>query len=466
MCEGIVQELEGIDLGEQRLNKRSKKLIATLAADTQASVNGACGTWAETQAAYRFFSNKLVTPEKILRPHRDATVLRIRESSVVLIVQDTTELDFTDHPPRDAKCLNLAARRGFYDHTHLAVTPQGLALGVVGEEQFDREAESLGQAKQRLTLPIEEKESLRWLNGYRLAGEIAAECPDTQIVSVADREADIYDIFVEAAKQQSQAGPRAEFLIRARVERCLTERDEEAGGATYLKVRAAVSQSQLLGTRVVDLPRTPKRAARRAVMEVRAVSVLVKPPHARSHLPAVTMNVVLIKEVGGPGDGTDVEWLLLTSLSIATFEQVLLVIDYYVRRWLIEVFFRTLKTGCQVEEMQLETLARVKNCLVFYKIIAVRILYLTHLNRVSPNLPCDAVFEPSEWKSVWRVVKKKPLPKQPPRLGDFMKLLASLGGYNNRATDAPPGPQTIWIGTRRMLDFSQAWLAFGPETTT
>ena len=118
-----------------------------------------------------------------------------------------------------------------------------------------------------------------------------------------------------------------------------------------------------------------------------------------------------------------------------------------------------------MEELRLETLARVKNCLALYKIIAVRILYLTHLNRVSPNLPCDVVFEPSEWKSVWRVVKKKPLPKQPPRLNEFMKLLASLGGYNNRAHDAPPGPQTIWIGTRRMLDYSRAWQTFGPETT-
>lgn len=465
-CGGIELELDGIDLGDRRLNKRSKKVIAALAVDSRASINAACGTWAETEAAYRFFDNDSVTPERILKPHRDATVRRMREQPVVLIVQDTTEFDFTDHPPSDAKCLNRAERRGFYDHTHLAVTPQGLALGVVGEEQFDRETDSLGKANERATLPIEEKESLRWLNGFRLANETAAACPDTQIVSVADREADIYDIFVEAHQQSEHAGPRAEFLIRARVERCLTERDPNASGATYLKVRATVAASPLLGTRVVDLPRTPKRDARRAVMEVRAMSVLVKPPHARSHLPAVTMQVVLVKEVGGPGDGTDVEWLLLTSLPITTFEQALLVIDDYVGRWMIEVFFRTLKTGCTVEEMRLEKLSRVKNCLAFYKIIAVRILSLTYLNRVSPDLPCDAVFDASEWKSVWRVVTKQPLPKQPPRLADFIKLVASLGGYNNRPSDPPPGPQTLWLGTRRMLDYAQAWKSFGPDAHT
>ena len=221
----------------------------------------------------------------------------------------------------------------------------------------------------------------------------------------------------------------------------------------------------MLGTRVVERPRTPKRAARTAVMEVRAVSVLVKPPHARAHLPSVTMPVVLVNEVGGPGDGTDVEWLLLTSLPIDTLEHGLLVIDDYVARWLIEVFFRTLKTGGTVEELRLEKRSRVKNCLAFYKIIAARILSLTSLNRVSPNLPCDAVFDASEWKSVWRVVKQKPLPKQPPRLSDFLNRLASLGGHNNRATEAPPDPQALWTGMRRMLNFSPAWLAFGPETS-
>ena len=246
MCEGIVSELEGIDLGDRRLNQRSQKIIATLAADPQASVNASCSTWAETQAAYRFFDHELVTPENILRPHRDATVRRMRAEPVVLVVQDTTELDFSDHPPRDAQCLNRVERRGFYDHTHLAVTPQGLTLGVVGCEQFDREPDSLGKADERASLPIEEQESVRWLNGFRLANELAAECPDTQVVSVADREADIYDIFVAAQQQQSPSGPRAEYLIRARVARCLTERDAEAGGATFLKVRDTVSQSRWL----------------------------------------------------------------------------------------------------------------------------------------------------------------------------------------------------------------------------
>ncbi len=210
----------------------------------------------------------------------------------------------------------------------------------------------------------------------------------------------------------------------------------------------------------------PKRAARQAYLEIRAISVQVKPPQARKHLLSVTHNVVLVEEVGGPGDDTDLSWLLITTLPIETVEDVLRVIDYYVARWTVEIYFRTLKTGCRVEDIQLETTDRLKRCLAFYKIIAWRVLYLTYLNRTCPKLPCTAVFDESEWKSVWRVVTKKQLPKNPPTLSAFMKLLTQLGGYNNRATEAPPGPQPLWVGIRRMTDFATAWLAFGPETAS
>ena len=459
MCQGIAAELEGIDLGDTRLNKRSEHILEALAADPQASVNAACDGWGDTIAAYRFFDNAAVQPEHILQPHLDATKRRMNEHPVVLILQDTTELDFSAHPPADAGCLNTEDRFGIYDHTHLAVTPERLPLGVVGAEQFDRTAESLGKTDQRATLPIEEKESYRWLTGYRLASELAGACPETHIVSVADREADIYDIFVEAAEHATAA----DFVIRALRERSTPKRDPVSGAAAYRKVRDAVRASEVRATRTIHLPQTPKRAAREALLEIRAIEVTLKPPHARPHLPAITLNVVLVEEVDGPNDGTDVSWLLMTNLPIDTVEDILRVIDYYAARWAIEVFFRTLKTGCRVEKIQLETMDRVKKCLAFYKIIAWRVMSLTQLSRECPSLPCSAVFDECEWKSVWRVTTKKELPKTPPPLSEFIPLLARLGGYNNRRTESPPGAQVIWTGVRRMTDFAIAWINFGPE---
>ena len=241
MCEGIVEELQGIDLGDKRLNRRSRQVIEALAANPEASINAACEGWSDTLAAYRMFNNSAVTPEQVLQPHHEATQRRMREHPVVLIVQDTTELDFTKHPTDDARCLNTELRFGLYEHVHLAVTPDKLCLGVVGSEFFDRAPETLGKADERRTLPIEEKESFRWLQGYRLACQLAADCPQTQIVSIADREADIYDIFVEA---QQQDGPRADYIIRAKEDRCTLERDPSAGPAAYVKVRDEVSCSK------------------------------------------------------------------------------------------------------------------------------------------------------------------------------------------------------------------------------
>jgi hypothetical protein len=460
MCDGIADELQGIELGDERLNKRSKRIIEALAANPEASINSACEGWSETLAAYRFFDNQAITPEQILQPHREATQRRMREQPVVLIVQDTTELDYTQHPPEDARCLNGEHRFGLYEHVCLAVTPDKLCLGVVGTEFFDRAAESLGNTLARRTLPIEQKESFRWLKGFRQACRLAAECPNTRIVSVADREADIYDIFVEA---QQQPGPRAEYLIRAQEDRSTPQRNPEAGPMAYRKVRDEVRRSKLHLTRTLELCQTPTRAARQAQLEIRAIAVRVKPPHARAALPSVAYHVVLVEEVGGPGDGSDVCWLLITTLPIATAEDIRRIIDYYVARWTVEIFFRTLKTGCRVEEIQLETTGRLKRCLAFYKIIAWRVLYLTYLNRSCPQLPCTAVFDESEWKSVWCVVTKKPLPKKPPPLSKFMQMLTQLGGYNNRSTELPPGPQPLWVGLRRMTDFATAWLAFGPK---
>jgi len=247
MSAGIAEELDGISLGDERLNKRSKSVLEALAANPAASINGACQGWKETLAAYRFFDNAGVTPPALLSPHREATVRRMQEQPTALVVQDTTELDFTSHPPQGVRCLNQETRFGLYHHAHLAVTPDKLPLGVLATENFDRAPESLGQADQRASLPIEDKESFRWLQGYRLACEVAAQCPATRVISVADREADLYDIYVEA-QEAERAGPRADYLIRARTDRSTLEPDPEAGAAAYHKVRGEVRGSPLRGT--------------------------------------------------------------------------------------------------------------------------------------------------------------------------------------------------------------------------
>jgi len=459
----ICMELAGIDLGDVRLNKRAVQVLRSLAANPQASINAASQGWAETQAAYRFFDNPQVEPAELLAPHQAATLQRVAEHPVVLIAQDTTTYDFSDHPPAGVGPLTSPSCVGFLDHSQIAFTPAGLCLGVVDTEIWAREEEGFGNSKQRQHDPLETKEVFRWLTGYRRACAVAAAVPGTLIVSVSDREGDLYEVFVEAETQAQTAGAvAAEYVIRVGKDRSLPPRAED--GAGYEKLREAMPSAPLIAVRELTLPATPKRDSREVRLEIRGRRVRLKAPYRKGlKLPEVDVNMVLVQERDPPAGVEPVEWLLVTTLPIETAGQVLQVVDYYKGRWPIEIFFRVFKSGCQVERIQLETAPRLLRCLMFYKIIAWRILYLTMLGRECPTLPCNVLFTADEWMPVWKITQHKPLPQTPPDLGTFLLMVAQLGGHNGRKKDAPPGPQALWTGLRRLTDFALAWQTFGPN---
>lgn len=175
------------------------------------------------------------------------------------------------------------------------------------------------------------------------------------------------------------------------------------------------------------------------------------------------MNVVLVREVDPPEGEPAVEWILLTSLPIDSAAQVRQVIEYYCVRWMIEVFFRTLKSGCRVEDRRFEHLDRFLPCLAVYLIVTWRTLYVCRLGREFPEISCEAVFEPAEWKAVHQVIHRQPPPSTPPTLSTMVRMVAQLGGYVNRKRADEPGPQTVWLGLQRTHDFALCWQAFGPE---
>ena len=177
----------------------------------------------------------------------------------------------------------------------------------------------------------------------------------------------------------------------------------------------------------------------------------------------VKVNAILVLEEKPPEGAIPIEWLLLTSLPIGTFAEVLTVIEYYCCRWEIEIYFRVLKGGCRVEELQLETNERMEACLAMYLIVAWRVLQMLMLGRTCPQMRCDTVLSESEWKSVYRIVAKRKLPSKPPSLGEMVVMIAKLGGYLGRKHDGPPGPKVMWIGLQRMRDFALAWTMSGPD---
>lgn len=471
-----LEEMKQAELNDKRLNARLAEVLSALGERPTFSIPAACGGYAETTAAYRLFDNPKVTFETVLQPHIERTRERIAEQEIVLLAQDTTELDVTrpEQQVIGAGPMDSDTRRGAYLHLMEAFTTDGTPLGAAwadvqirDDEQFQQSAEE--KRKLRKALPIEEKESFRWLEGLRQAREVAQQSPHVQCVCIGDSEADIYHLFAEPRGEHA-----VHWLIRACQERCVET--EAKNNGKWPTIREVVMGEPVLFTKEITVRgRQPKtacetrsrrmaRESRKTEVEVRAGRVLLRPPAASDRpLPSVMVNVVMVREMNPPDDEEPVEWILLTTLPIDTIEEVRQIIQYYCVRWMIEVFFRTLKSGCRVEKRRFEHMDRLLPCVAVYLIVAWRTLMLCRLGRSCPDMDCEAVFEPSEWKSVWVVIHRTDPPQEPPKLGVMLRLIAQLGGYVNRPNRPdPPGPQTIWLGLQRMHDLAWGWETFGP----
>lgn len=482
----VSEEMGTINLKDKRLNKRFTEVLSQLSGHPTASIPAACGGYAETAAAYRLFDNDKVGFDNVLQPHIEATRRRMAEQEVVILPQDTTEIDLTrpEKQVAGAGPLDGAARRGVFLHLLHAFTPDGTALGTVYGTVWAREdalpPKKSERSGRRKHTPIEDKESYRWIKGFRQACAEAKRAPETHFVSVADSEADIYELMVEAQDRPANL----DWIVRACQNRALAGGD--AQDTEHAEVEAAVQhvREQVL-TQIVlftqtikirareakiaceDRGRRQPRRSRTAEVEVRAGRVTLRPPWRPDRkLPEVTVNVVLVREINPPADDVAVEWLLLTSLPIDDAEQVRRVIQCYCVRWMIEIVFRTLKSGCRVEQRRFERVDRFLPCLAVYLIVTWRTLYVCRLARALPEISCERIFEPAEWKAVCRVVRRQPPPAEPPSLPEMVGMVAQLGGYVNRKRPDPPGPQTVWLGLQRVHDIALCWQLFGPEART
>lgn len=463
-------EVQGCDFGDKRLDRRFGRIVEELGSHPNLSIPAATESRAEMEAAYRFFDNKKVSPQRILQAHFRATRERISQTEFTLLVQDTTENDLTrpNQQVQGAGPMDSETRRGSFLHPLHAFTLEALPLGTVWlktwtRDKIKKDLTSQEKHKQRKQTPIEEKESIRWIEGLRAARDVADACRETTCVCVGDSEADIYELFSEPreidgpqeqihllvrACQNRTTNDQNHLLSKVRSSDCIYE------GTVDVSARKAIIASTKQGKR------HQSRAARIASVEVRATTITLRPPWRPDRkLPEVTVNVVLVEETNTPVDCEPIQWLLTTTLPIDTPEQVQRIVRAYCVRWQIEIFFRTMKTGCRIEKRLFETLPRQQNCIAVYMIIAWRIMYLCRLGRECPDLNCEVVFEPCEWKAVYKVVKKEEPPQTPPTLNEMIRMIASLGGYVIRKK-TNPGPQTLWIGLQRTHDLSTAWKAF------
>lgn len=440
------QELSTAQFGDKRLSQRYWRIVGSIAAAPGRSIPQSCGDWSSTKACYRFLGSTGVTAEKILAPHQHSTGLRAGGHRVVLAVQDTSSLDFTTR--RKTAGLGYLQRefqRGIMVHTSLGVTPEGEILGVLAQQSWTRPPEEYGKKRQRRERPTSAKETQRWLDVQRAA--IATVGSQTHVIAVADREADFYEFFASARPSN------ADVLLRATHNRRLHGEID--------RLRAAVDEAPEAGVLRVDIGRANERAPRQAELSVRYCRVSILPPKTRgvSDVPTmIDLTVVRAREIHAPEGETPIEWVLLTSLVVESFEAACLCVGYYNQRWLIERFHYTLKSGCAIEDLQLESAERLEKALAVLSIVAWRLMWLLYHSRVHPNDSSGEYLEPHEWQVLYaKEHRGKAEAKHPPTMQQAVLWIAKLGGFLARKSDGDPGIKTLWRGLQRLNDMAETW---------
>jgi hypothetical protein len=449
------------------LERRAVKLVGALAASPGDSFPLQMEDDAELEAFYRFVNNARVQPEKLLAPHVEQTASRAAAAGRVIVAHDTTTFSFRGESQREGLGRIKKGGQGFSAHVGLVLgEADGTPLGVIGLVPTTRDTPLRPRAETRSKVYEGPVEFDRW-------GELLDECfehlPDCRAIHVMDREGDAYELFCKIV----EAGHG--FVIRCKADRVL---DVPAGsqqprrlydaleGAKHMLVRE-VELSAKRPDRLARLRKSEKRMSRLATLHAAVTSVELRhPPYTAgksrkgTKLPrSVPVNVVHVYEVDTPEGQQPIEWILHTSLDVKTAEEVGFVVDTYRRRWVIEEYFKALKTGCAFEKRQLESKHALLNALALFVPIAWRLLTLRHLSRATPEAPAARLLSARQLQ-ILRARDKVTLSKRP-TMREAMLAIAAEGGHIKNNGD--PGWQVLGRGYERLL-YLEAGFVLGQAT--
>jgi len=434
---------------DKRLSKRFGILLGKFLENPAESIPKSLKDWGTIKSAYRFFSNHQVTNEMLINEASDDTARKAMTADGLLIIaHDTTHIDYSGLNV-DGIGMNATSEetKGFLLHSSLAITESGVPLGILSQSIWTREGIKGNDSGKRRQLPIEEKESNKWLQSLYASRFALPE--GIRSVSVCDREADIYELLC-TMKEQCH-----DYVVRSSYNRKLCDGillEKKIG------IQPVLAKYEYEVRRVHDTH--PKRIA---TMTLRACEVEICRPNAQTKLvypDNLKLNVVSAREeTPGVAENDRVSWTLLTSLPIDSIENIMRILDIYKLRWKIERFHYVLKSGCNVEKKQLKTIHSLKNMLAFFSIVAYKLLWLKYEAQSSPELSCEVVLSKSEWQALCCRENKTAMPPQkPPSLARAAVMIAKLGGFLARKSDGFPGVKAIWDGLKRLHDTHETFL--------
>jgi hypothetical protein len=453
----IDQELAGCQFKDMRLGKRFRKLLEQLSDGTGESIPFACQDWANTKAAYRFLANERVKEDTILAGHFQSTRDRFAATatdSPILILHDTTEFTYSRTDVESIGILHKSftgkmkrGRRhhftvcGILMHSSLAVTTEGLPLGLTAIKFWTRSKfKGTNALKRKINptrVPIEEKESFRWLENLKQSAALLGE--PRRCVHIGDRESDIYELFCAA----QEVGTR--FLVRTCVDRL-------AGDGNQI-ISAEMKRVSAKGLHRIEV-RDRNGELCEAVLELKWKRIQVLPPIGKNkQYPELTLTVIYAQERTLPKGRERIDWKLITNLPVRSRKDALRMLNWYALRWKIETFHKILKSGCKAEESKLRTAERLVNLISSFCILAWRIFWMTMINRSSPEEPPATALTDIEIQLLDRLIQDKiTQPQSNCSISTYIVKLARLGGYLARSGDPPPGSTVLWRGLSRLVD--------------
>ena len=449
-------ELESLDLGDERRNRRARNILAGRWVDPSATFAASFPHWADAKGAFGLIDHKSpqINLQTLLAPHSEATLARMTVEPVVLLPQDTTSLNYSGL--RETKGLgeiNHEGSRGLFLHSLLAWRPDGVPLGVLQAQCWGRSTTPSTDKRKRNAKSLDEKESARWLLALTAAGTAARRLPRTQLIVLADREGDIYEMHDGA-----QIGPpNLHVVIRAQHNRKLE---------CHQKLWSFMAEQPVAERRELSVPRRGSLPVRTATVAVRWAAVTIQSPAVgpKKGWPPLTLQAIWISEPDPPVGIEPLSWMLLTDLPITEAGQAWEKAEWYCRRWGIEEWHRTLKSICRVEQRELKTAEHLQRVLAFDLIMAWRILALIKLGRVLPSAPASLIYTPEELEILTRAVPQKKTPKPTSRLTlqEANQMTARLAGWLGRKCDGEPGAERLARGLRRLGDMTIGWRLHSP----
>ncbi len=443
-------EFEGTQLGDARRTRRLAKTAEFLAKSPHGTLPSSFTDSASLKAAYRLFAEEDTTYERIIQAHLDRTRDECKHAGEYLIIEDTTLLDFTEHKgARGLGRIGDDRGLGFLLHTSIAARveswknrtePVVRLAGLFDQVCWAREGAARRKRETKRQRLSRKRESQRWARGFEKSGR-ASE--GVRWIYVADRESDIYEVFLQCTRYN------VDFVVRASQKRALEGDDR--------KIFGAVSEAPVLGRYQKKLRRRGSVPARTAQIEVRSVKVTLRAPWRPDvKHPPYTLSVVEAREVAAEGVKSPIHWVLLTSFPVKSFEDAKKVIAIYTKRWLIEEYHKALKTGTRVEASQLSEASRIKALLAVLAIVALRLLAMKFMALARP----DDKIKPDDMDEVYIKILEKTCGK--PKAGwtykTYLVCVARMGGFLARRGDGMPGWLTIWRGWQRMIMIYQGYL--------